>query len=188
MPRESESGRMWRTDWQVMKEQLFEPLARELRPLAADMDGPTEDHAVELTFEELTERTHCREHPNGMDFSSDPKSYRHFLYDNRVEIADEFIIYYTSIYGVGIKFTANPLLGLKWKEEYELERAHSLAGTTEALWQIAKGQVPRRLRASCDWFLHRSAERRAIVARIQREGRSRYLQLERGEGEAGKTP
>ena len=172
-----------RTDWQVLKEELLEPLRQELVPLAAGMQAANEDHMIELRFEDLSERTKCAEHPNGMDFTSDPGSHRHYFYERRVQIADEFMTYYTSIYGVGMKFTANALLGLKWKEEYELELSYSMAGTTEALWSIARGQVPLELRGTCDFFLTRTAQRRALITRTKQEGRAEYLRLARGEDE-----
>ncbi len=144
------------------------------------MTGPDESHTISLTFEELAERTRCGEYSNGMDFSSDPGSHRHLFYDHRVDIADQFIVYYTSIYGEGMKFTANPLLGLKWREEYELEWAHSSANISETLWAIAKAQVPLRLKPTCDWFRKRARERMLLIATTQRENLATYLQLEKG--------
>ena len=142
-------GRRGRTDWQVLKEELLEPLRQELVPLAAGMQAANEDHTIGLTFEELSGRTKCAEHPNGMDFTSDPGSHRHYFYERRVQIADEY----------------------------------SMAGTTEALWSIARGQVPLELRGTCDFFLTRTAQRRALITRTKQEGRAEYLRLARGEDE-----
>ena len=172
-----------RTAWEVMQEDLLEPIAVELRPSVAGMQNADDGDIIELSFQDLQQRTICESFPGGLDFSSDPGSHRRFFYEKRVEIADEFILYFASVYGYGLKFTANPLLGLRWKEEIELERSHSMANTSEAMWAIAKGQVPQNLRASCDYFLHRTAERRALIAKIQRENEARYLQLARGENE-----
>ena len=170
-----------RTAWEVMREDLLQPIAVELRPSVAGMTGPEDGEIIELSFQELSKRTICETFPGGLDFSSDPGSHRRFFYEKRVEIADEFILYFASVYGYGLKFTANPLLGLRWKEEIELERAYSMANTSEVMWAIAKGQVPQDLRASCDYFIRRTKERRALVASIQRENDAKYLRLARGE-------
>lgn len=153
--------------------------------MAIDMEGPNEDHTILLIFEQLAERTQCAEYPNGMDFTSDPRSHRRFFYERRIDIADQHHLYYTSLYGEGMKFTANPLLGLKWREEYELERAYSAADTSETLWAIAKSQVPHHLRITCTWFLRRARQRAMLVADTQRESLAEFLQLEEAEAARG---
>ena len=170
-----------RTAWEVIREELLQPIALKLRPTVAGMTGPEDGEILELSFQDLQERTICESFPGGLDFSSDPGSHRRFFYEKRVEIADEFILYFASVYGYGLKFTANPLLGLRWKEEIELERAYSMANTSEVMWAIAKGQVPENLRPSCNYFIKRTRQRRKLMEAIQRENEQRYLRLARGE-------
>lgn len=178
---EDEEPERKRTAWEVMKEELLIGIARELRPTAAGMESHEDGNVLELSFQELQQRTICESFPGGLDFTSDPGSHRRLFYEKRVEIADEFILYYGSVPGYGIKFTSNPLLGLRWKEDYELERTYSLAGTTEALWALAKGQVPDELKEACDKFLERTRARRALVKEHELNNAKDYLRLAQGE-------
>ena len=55
-----------------------------------------------------------------------------------------------------------------------------MANTSEAMWAIAKSQVPENLRPSLRLLSPSKAERRALISKIQREIEAQYLRLARG--------
>ena len=65
-----------RTAWEVMREELLQPIAVQLRPSVAGMTGLEDGEVIELSFQELSKRTICESFPRGLDFSSDPGSHR----------------------------------------------------------------------------------------------------------------
>lgn len=150
---------------------------RECAPLAVNAIGPDEDHAITLTFAEMTERTRCDAFPAGLDFTSNPEGHRRLFYDERLNIAREPGLYYTSVYGLGMKFTANPLLGLKWREEFELERTYSAAERSHDLWLIARDQVPEQAGEAATAFLTMARERGNLLDRIRRNSDNEFRRL-----------
>ena len=169
-----------RQAWPVLYGFLAE-MRNECIELAVNAEGPDDAHAVKVTFAEMTERTKCAVFPGGLDFTSHPNSHRRFLYDYRVKVADELGLYYTSVYGVGLQFTANPFLGLKWREEWELEYAYAIATKTEELWMIAARQVLEKSQPVAKEFLEAATERRDILKNIRRRNEGTLSQLEREE-------
>lgn len=162
--------------WPVLYDFLVE-MRNECIELAVNAEGPDDEHAVKVTFTEMTERTKCAVFPGGLDFTSHPNSHRRFLYDYRVKVAEELGLYYTSVYGVGLQFTANPFLGLKWREEWELEYAYAIATKTEELWMIAARQVLKNSQPVAKEFVKAAEERRNILQDIKRKNQAKFDQL-----------
>lgn len=164
-----------------MQDKLLVDLERECVQMAIGARHPDENHAIELTFDELTDRTRCNEYPNGLDFTSaSDDSVRGLLYANRIEIAGDYRLYFTSIYAVGLKFTANPWLGMKWREEFELELAYTKADVSEKLWAIAERQLPVSQRPMCKFFRQDAARRVENLGKTQRIHERKFKQLESG--------
>lgn len=167
--------------WKIIQDEFLVELERECVQMAIGASHPDKTHALELTFDELRDRTRCDEYPKGLDFeSASDDSVGGFLYANRVKIAENYRLYFTSIYAVGLKFTANPWLGMKWREEFELERAYTKADVSEKLWAIAERQLPVSQRPMCKYFRQDAARRVQQIEKTQRLHERKFKQLETG--------
>lgn len=170
----SSSSSSARDVWKIIQDELLVGLERECVQMAVNASHADENHTIHLGFDELTERT-------GLDFrSTSDNSVRSLLYANRVEIAQSYRLYFTSEYAVGLKFTANPWLGMKWREEFELERSHTKADVTEQLWAIAERQVPFRLRQAVAFFRRDASTRMKQLETTMRQHQHKFKQLESG--------
>ncbi len=177
-----------RDAWTVIKDELLLRLEKELVVLAANATYPDEGHATLLSFTELKDRTRCAEFPNGLNFdSASEDSARRVLYDRRIEMARDYRLWWKSDFGVGLKFTSNALLGLKWREELELEIAHHKAGVTEQLWAIAERQLPAKLQQVAKYFRRGAQGRLKQIEGIQREHERIFRELGPGTSEETKT-
>lgn len=126
-------------------------LKRELHQLVSDRSFETlkeSEKVINTTFEELRERTSGAQYDvysDGLDLSSRAGSDRIALYNCRVELARN-TCWFAPLHAEGLKWTSDPILGIRWFHEMHMDRAENRATTAVLLWEIAKETVPHRLR------------------------------------------
>ena len=140
--------------------QLLAELELESVPLAIGRDDISEDGCViDLDFDDLANRT------GGMDFRSDASDgARSLLYENRVHILRSYRLCFRAIHGVGLRFTSNPYLGMKWEDDRHMERGLRDAVKEEEMWATVEMMLPTSKRSIAKFFRQDAAGRHSRLS------------------------
>ena len=132
------------------------------------MDEPAK--VVFTSFADLHEITECLEFPNGLDFTSRTGSDRSALYNCRVALAQEGC-WFSAEWGEGLNWTADPILGIRWFNDMQMEKAENRAEKATHLWHIAQEKAPARLHSilgeladNSKWFRARIADAKSTAS------------------------
>ena len=167
----------------VVQTQLVDWLRPQLVKLVVGKRYETMPEARKViltTFDQLREATRTSAFPDGLDFTSTSRSDRIALYDSRVELA-ELGCWFAAEFGVGIKWTADSILGIRWFNDMQMERAENRAEKAVRLWEIARDAAPARLHSVMSELLVEARDFRHAID-IAKLASDKYLtRIESGE-------
>jgi hypothetical protein len=126
---------------------------------------------VRLSFEELEEKY-------GLEFRCKPSdSVRPHLYERRVEIAEDYGLWWAPNHAVGLMFTRDPALGQYWWESMSKQRELRDARKDKAMWKVACLRSPGRIGPYARRAIGRADRRHAQLQREKSKLREDFRQL-----------